>query len=90
MGRREDVELIQDGAPTEALIVVIIDKQSLRPEQSVYDLHEGRTKLPRPCGLSAGSQGTFSRRLTPDHSSPRLLDYPEILPLLPVCFLPFS
>lgn len=35
VGRREDVELIQDGAPTEALIVVIIDKQSLRPEQSV-------------------------------------------------------
>lgn len=34
VGRREDVELIQDGAPTEALIV-IVDEQSLRPEQSV-------------------------------------------------------
>lgn len=34
VGGCEDVELIQDGAPTEPLIV-FINEQSLRPEQNV-------------------------------------------------------
>lgn len=43
VGSSEDVELIQDGAPTEPFIV-FINEQSLRPEQNclqtAYGLHE--------------------------------------------------